>query len=116
MGPIILAVLDGWGISNEKRGNAIAQAKTPNYNHLLAKFPHSQLVASGIEVGLPAGLMGNSEVGHLTIGAGRVIKQKLTTISETLSNGSFFHNPVLEQAVAAARSGTLHLIGLLSDG
>ena len=116
MGPVILVILDGWGISANKRGNAILNANTPNYNLLLNKFPHCQLDASGIAVGLPPGLMGNSEVGHLTIGAGRIIKQKLTTISETISNGSFFHNPVLERAIAAARSGTLHLIGLLSDG
>ncbi len=90
MGPVILVILDGWGISGEKRGNAILNANTPNYNLLLKNFPHCQLDASGIAVGLPAGLMGNSEVGHLTIGAGRVVKQKLTTISETINDGSFF--------------------------
>jgi 2,3-bisphosphoglycerate-independent phosphoglycerate mutase len=139
MGPIVLVVLDGWGISTNKVGNAILSAKTPNYNSLLAKFPHSQLIASGIEVGLPPGLMGNSEVGHLTIGAGRIVKQKLTIISEKIADGSFFTNPVLKKAITACahtmekvaqtiRVGssasaeerplepTLHLIGLVSDG
>src|SRR5271163_2399397 len=117
MGPIILVVLDGWGISAQKRGNAILAAKTPNYDMLLAKFPNSQLTASGIDVGLPPGLMGNSEVGHLTIGAGRVITQKLTIISQKVADRSFFENPVLLKAIEHAKEGgTLHLMGLLSDG
>ncbi len=116
MGPLVLAILDGWGISTEKRGNAILSAKTPNYNMLLEKYPNTQLSASGITVGLPLGLMGNSEVGHLTIGAGRVIKQKLTIISEKIADGSFFENPVLLEAVSKAKSGALHLMGLLSNG
>jgi 2,3-bisphosphoglycerate-independent phosphoglycerate mutase len=111
-----LVVLDGWGISPEKRGNAILNARTPNYDRLLAKYPHSQLTASGTAVGLPPGLMGNSEVGHLTIGSGRVIIQKLTIISKTIADGTFFENPVLLQAVNRAKGGSLHLIGLLSDG
>jgi 2,3-bisphosphoglycerate-independent phosphoglycerate mutase len=117
LGPVVLLVLDGWGISSEKRGNAIANATTPNYDKLLAQFPHSQLKASGVDVGLPPGLMGNSEVGHLTIGAGRVITQKLTIISQKVADGTFFQNPVLLNAIEhAKRGGTLHLIGLLSDG
>ncbi len=116
MGPLVLVVLDGWGISAEKRGNAILAARTPNYNTLLTKFPHTELDASGTAVGLPPGLMGNSEVGHLTIGAGRVIKQKLTIISEKIADGSFYKNPTLLEAISSAKTGTLHLIGLLSDG
>ena len=121
MGPVILVVLDGWGISAEKRGNAILAAKTPTYNKLLTKYPHSELIASGIDVGLPPGLMGNSEVGHLTIGAGRVVKQKLTIISEKIADGSFFTNTVLKKTISAvgeggAKAPALHLIGLLSDG
>jgi len=117
LGPVVLLVLDGWGISSEKRGNAIANASTPNYNKLLAQFPHSQLKASGTDVGLPPGLMGNSEVGHLTIGAGRVITQKLTIISQKVADRSFFENPVLLKAIEHAKEGgTLHLMGLLSDG
>jgi 2,3-bisphosphoglycerate-independent phosphoglycerate mutase len=109
--------LDGWGISTERRGNAIVNANTPNYKKLLEQFPHSQLKASGVDVGLPAGLMGNSEVGHLTIGAGRVIIQKLTIISQKIADGSFFENAVLLKAIEQAKKGgTLHLFGLLSDG
>ncbi len=117
MGPVVLLVLDGWGVANEKRGNAIAAAKCPNYNYLLQRFPHSLLQASGEFVGLPPGLMGNSEVGHLTIGAGRVVKQKLTIISQKIADGSFFTNPVLLDAIEQVRpGGALHLIGLLSNG
>jgi 2,3-bisphosphoglycerate-independent phosphoglycerate mutase len=112
-----LVVLDGWGISEEKRGNAILAARTPTYTRLLERYPNSRLIASGVAVGLPPGLMGNSEVGHLTIGAGRVVTQKLTIISKTISDGSFFVNPVLLQAVSKIKDGgTLHLLGLLSDG
>lgn len=116
MGPIILVVLDGWGISQEKRGNAILAAKTPTYDKILAQFPNSRLAASGTAVGLPPGLMGNSEVGHLTIGAGRIVTQKLTIISKTIADGTFFANPVLLQATNQAKGKTLHLLGLLSDG
>ncbi len=118
MGPVVLVVLDGWGISNEKRGNAILAAKTPNYNELIAKFPHSKLIASGVDVGLPPGLMGNSEVGHLTIGAGRVVIQKLTIISRAIADGTFFKNPTLCQAMERVKTNKskLHVMGLLSDG
>lgn len=118
MGPVTLLVLDGWGLSNDKKGNAILKARTPNYLHLINDFPNSKLDASGEAVGLPPGLMGNSEVGHLTIGAGRRIVQKLTIISQTIIDGSFFHNPVLIQAIDFAKrnNGALHLIGLVSDG
>ena len=118
MGPVTLLVLDGWGVSPEKQGNAILAAATPNYKKLLSDYPNSLLEASGQAVGLPPGLMGNSEVGHLNIGAGRVVVQKLTQISQTIADGTFFANPVLLEAAEHARkhNGALHLIGLVSDG
>jgi 2,3-bisphosphoglycerate-independent phosphoglycerate mutase len=118
MGPVVLAILDGWGISTEKRGNAILQAKTTNYDLLKSRYLFTQLQASGEFVGLPKGLMGNSEVGHLTIGSGRIVTQKLTLISNTIADGTFFKNPVLVEAAqkAKASGGTLHLLGLVSDG
>jgi 2,3-bisphosphoglycerate-independent phosphoglycerate mutase len=116
--PFTLVILDGWGVSKQTRGNAILAARTPNYKKLLDKFPNTLLEASGCAVGLPPGLMGNSEVGHLNIGAGRVVIQKLTQISETILNGSFFTNPVLVAAVedAQVNKQALHLTGLVSDG
>src|SRR5579883_3211012 len=118
LAPVTLLILDGWGVSNEVKGNAIAAARTPNYKHMLAKFPNCLLGASGESVGLPPGLMGNSEVGHLNIGAGRVVIQKLTQISQTISDGTFFQNPVLRQAMdnVQKRKSKLHILGLLSDG
>jgi len=118
MGPVVLAILDGWGITDEKRGNAILQAKTANYDLLKSRYLFTKLQASGEFVGLPKGLMGNSEVGHLTIGSGRIVTQKLTLISNTMDDGTFYKNPVLLQAVEYAKNtgGTLHLIGLVSDG
>ena len=118
MGPVVLAILDGWGITNETKGNAILAAKTPNYDLLKSKYLFTQVQASGQYVGLPQGLMGNSEVGHLTIGSGRIVTQKLTLISNTVADGTFFHNPAL---VAAAENvkhsgGVLHILGLVSDG
>jgi 2,3-bisphosphoglycerate-independent phosphoglycerate mutase len=116
--PLTLVVLDGWGISPKKEGNAILNANTPNYNYLLSHFPHSELAASGVEVGLPPGLMGNSEVGHLNLGAGRVVIQKLSCISDTIANGSFFTNPVFLKAISNVKENKskLHLLGLVSDG
>ncbi len=118
MGPVTLLVLDGWGVTAETKGNAIKAARTPNYLNLLAKFPNSLLNASGVHVGLPPSLMGNSEVGHLNIGAGRVVIQKLTQISQTIADGTFFKIPVLVEACQRAKQsgGTLHLFGLVSDG
>lgn len=118
MGPVVLAILDGWGITSETKGNAILAAKTPNYDLLKSKYLFTQVQASGQYVGLPPGLMGNSEVGHLTIGSGRIVTQKLTLISNTVADGTFFHNPAL---VAAAENvkrsgGVLHILGLVSDG
>lgn len=115
---VTLLILDGWGVSQEKRGNTILATKTPNYDLMLAKYPNSLLDASGAAVGLPPGLMGNSEVGHLNIGAGRVVIQKLTQISKTILDGSFFKNPSLVAACEHARknNSALHLMGLVSDG
>jgi 2,3-bisphosphoglycerate-independent phosphoglycerate mutase len=116
--PLALIILDGWGITEKSEGNAIAAADTPNYDRLLANYPHSALGASGEGVGLPDGQMGNSEVGHLNIGAGRIVYQELTRISKAISEKTFFENEVLLAAMAHARSNgaALHLAGLLSDG
>lgn len=113
-----LIILDGFGIAPATFGNAIAMANTPVIDGLLKKFPHSQLQASGLDVGLPQGQMGNSEVGHTNIGAGRVVFQILPKISQEIDTGAFFENPVYLKAIAdAKRSGSaLHILGLLSDG
>jgi 2,3-bisphosphoglycerate-independent phosphoglycerate mutase len=110
--------MDGWGESQEEVGNAIKQAKLPFYQHLLADYPHASLVASGEEVGLPAGQMGNSEVGHLNIGAGRIVYQELTRINLAIKNKSFFSNEVLTETMdyVKEQESNLHLMGLLSDG
>ncbi|TLM98158.1 2,3-bisphosphoglycerate-independent phosphoglycerate mutase, partial [bacterium] len=116
--PLALIILDGWGVSEKTEGNAITAAETPNYDKLLAAYPHTTLGASGEEVGLPDGQMGNSEVGHLNIGAGRIVYQELTRISRAIREKTFFENEVLLAAIAHARANNtaLHLIGLLSDG
>ncbi len=116
--PLMLMILDGWGISQETEGNAVAQANTPYYDSLLDTYPHTLLGASGEDVGLPEGQMGNSEVGHLNIGAGRLVYQELTRISKSIREGDFFENETLLEAINNARDKdtSLHLIGLLSDG
>ncbi len=116
--PLALIILDGWGISREKRGNAVAQAHTPTLEKLKIDYPHTVLNASGEDVGLPHGQMGNSEVGHLNIGAGRVVYQELTRISRDIRSREFFQNPVLREAVSKTKANgkALHLMGLLSDG
>ncbi len=116
--PLILMILDGWGVRDNPRDNAIARAKTPVMDRLSAEYPSTELDASGMAVGLPEGQMGNSEVGHLNIGAGRVVYQDLTRISKAIVDGSFFSNPVLLQCMEKTRAagGRLHLAGLLSDG
>jgi 2,3-bisphosphoglycerate-independent phosphoglycerate mutase len=118
LGPVTLLILDGWGVSQEKKGNAVLASRTPNYNEMLQKFPNCLLDASGTAVGLPPGLMGNSEVGHLNIGAGRVVVQKLTQISQTIQDGTFFKNPAFQAAIDNVRKNKskLHLLGLVSDG
>ncbi|MEW6662594.1 MAG: 2,3-bisphosphoglycerate-independent phosphoglycerate mutase [Bacillota bacterium] len=116
--PLVLLILDGWGIGEEYPGNAQCQAAIPNYRRLWREYPHTVLEASGEEVGLPAGQMGNSEVGHLNIGAGRVVYQELTRITKAIREGVFFANPVFNGLIEEVRKrgGALHLLGLLSDG
>ncbi|MCJ8015145.1 2,3-bisphosphoglycerate-independent phosphoglycerate mutase [Paenibacillus sp. KQZ6P-2] len=116
--PVALIIMDGFGLRNTDEGNAVAQAKKPNYDRLMAKYPHTTLTACGEAVGLPAGQMGNSEVGHLNIGAGRIVYQDLTRISKSIREGEFFANPTLVEAVRSAKNSgkKLHLYGLLSDG
>jgi len=112
-----LVVLDGWGLNSRREGNAVALARTPVMDRLLATHPHATLVTCGESVGLPPGQMGNSEVGHLNLGAGRIVYQDLTRIDEAIRDGSLARNPVFRAALArAAKSGTLHFIGLLSPG
>jgi 2,3-bisphosphoglycerate-independent phosphoglycerate mutase len=116
--PVVLIVLDGWGIRHEKANNAIALARTAVYDELLSRYPHASLVASGEAVGLPEGQMGNSEVGHTNMGAGRVVYQDLTRIDKSIREGDFFRNPVLGEAMDRCAGGAhaLHVIGLVSDG
>jgi 2,3-bisphosphoglycerate-independent phosphoglycerate mutase len=111
-------ILDGWGIASPSDTNAVYVAKTPVLDELSATFPFTQLGASGEDVGLPEGQMGNSEVGHLNLGAGRIVYQEFTRISKAIRDGSFFSNPVLTEAITRVRerSGSLHLMGLVSDG
>ena len=113
-----MLILDGWGISTRSERNPVFQAFTPNYDDLRARYPYTELLASGKSIGLPDGAPGNSEIGHMNIGAGRVVKSDATQISESIRNGSFFENEVLLAGMnkAAAGDGDLHLIGMLSDG
>jgi 2,3-bisphosphoglycerate-independent phosphoglycerate mutase len=117
-GPLALIIIDGWGYTPTREGNAIALAQTPYYDELLEKYPHTLLEASGTRVGLPAGIMGNSEVGHLNMGSGRVIRMDVSRIDHDIETGEFFKNEVLLKAIAGAktRGKSLHLMGLLSDG
>jgi 2,3-bisphosphoglycerate-independent phosphoglycerate mutase len=116
--PLLLMILDGWGLNPHRENNAVAQARTPNMDRLCREYPATELVASGMAVGLPDGQMGNSEVGHLNIGAGRIVYQDFTRISKAIEDGSFFGNPVLLDCLAATKAagGSMHLAGLLSDG
>jgi 2,3-bisphosphoglycerate-independent phosphoglycerate mutase len=116
---LALVILDGWGLAEAGPGNAISQAETPTFDALWSEYPHTQLSASGHDVGLPDGQMGNSEVGHLNLGAGSIVKQDLARIDGTVADGSFFENDVLVGACERARNsprGRLHLVGLVSDG
>ncbi|HEX7996949.1 MAG TPA: 2,3-bisphosphoglycerate-independent phosphoglycerate mutase [Pyrinomonadaceae bacterium] len=117
-GPLALVIIDGWGYSPEREGNAIALADTPFYDEILERYPHTLLEASGKRVGLPAGIMGNSEVGHLNMGSGRVVRMDVTRIDYEIETGEFFKNEVLAAAMdgARARGRALHLMGLVSDG
>ena len=115
--PVVLIVRDGWGYSDQKKGNAIANAKIPNHNFYIKKYPTTLLEASGNAVGLPAGTQGGSEVGHLTMGAGRIVLQPLELINKAIHDGSFFSNAVLLQAVENCKKhkSSLHIMGLFSD-
>jgi 2,3-bisphosphoglycerate-independent phosphoglycerate mutase len=111
---VALVVLDGWGIAPPGPGNGVELARTPVFDELWSRYPHAQLAASGEAVGLPPGQMGNSEVGHLTIGSGRVLFQDLQRVNRAIAEGSFFENPVLREAFAG--NGAVHLLGLVSHG
>jgi 2,3-bisphosphoglycerate-independent phosphoglycerate mutase len=116
--PVILVILDGFGINPRKEGNAIANASMPNMDRLLRTYPNASLSMSGLDVGLPAGQMGNSEVGHMILGAGRIVYQDLTLIHKDIDEGGFYKNEVLLTALRKTRdkNGRLHLMGLLGDG
>ena len=114
--PVLLLILDGWGHREERDNNAIAQAQAPNWRRLLATCPHTLVQTHGKFVGLPDGQMGNSEVGHMNIGAGRIVYQDLTRIDAAIEDGTFYSNPALLGACAAAKHSTLHVLGLLSPG
>ncbi|MCF6093620.1 2,3-bisphosphoglycerate-independent phosphoglycerate mutase [Microaerobacter geothermalis] len=116
--PVALIIMDGFGLREERDGNAVLQANKPNYDRLWNTYPHTTLGASGLSVGLPEGQMGNSEVGHLNIGAGRVVYQDLTRVSKAISSGEFFQNETFLGAIkhVKERNSKLHLYGLLSDG
>src|SRR5215213_8924634 len=116
--PLVLIVLDGWGIRADAANNAIAMARTPVYDALLERYPHAQLIASGEAVGLPEGQMGNSEVGHMNMGAGRIVYQDLTRIDKSIRDGELFDNPVLAASMDRCGGGrhALHFVGLVSDG
>ncbi len=116
--PFVLIVMDGWGINPRKEGNAIALASTPHIDELARKWPHTSIKTSGAAVGLPEGQMGNSEVGHQNIGAGRRVLQDFTRVSESIQDGTFFQNPALLKAIEHVKknSSRLHICGLLGNG
>ena len=114
--PIVLTVLDGWGYRSETNGNAIALARKPNYDRILRDFPNTLIRTSGPAVGLPVGQMGNSEVGHLNIGAGRIVHMDSTRIDQLIAAGKFSLQPLLLEAMEDGRARQLHLLGLVSDG
>ena len=116
--PLLLCIMDGFGINPDKTGNAIDIAKTPNLDEIFATYPTTTLEASGMAVGLPDGQMGNSEVGHTNIGAGRIVYQELTRITKSIADGDFFENEALNKAIenCKANDSALHIMGLVSDG
>jgi len=116
--PLVLMILDGWGLRSDCENNAISLADPQNFYRLVDKYPSTSLKCSGLDVGLPRGLMGNSEVGHLNMGAGRIVFQEITRITSAIEDGSFFANPEFNAAInyALKNQGALHLMGLLSDG
>lgn len=115
--PVILIIMDGWGISHNEKGNAVALAKTPNFDKYWASFPHTQLIASGEAVGLPQGEKGNSETGHLNLGAGRVVYQDLLRINLSIADGTFFKNPAFLETINFVKKNksALHLMGLIGE-
>ncbi|PYJ31179.1 MAG: 2,3-bisphosphoglycerate-independent phosphoglycerate mutase, partial [Verrucomicrobia bacterium] len=121
-GPVMLIIRDGWGINpggwdkRNENGDATLLAPTPFYDKLYRDYPFSKLSASGVDVGLPKGQMGNSEVGHLNLGAGRIVYQDLTRINKAIAKGELTRNPVLQETFTGARGHRLHLLGLVSDG
>jgi len=114
--PMVLIILDGYGYREDNADNAINAAKRPNWDKWWGKYPHTLISGSGADVGLPEGQMGNSEVGHINLGAGRVVYQELTRIGKAIKTGEFEKNPVFEKAVDAAKTKTVHILGLLSPG
>ncbi len=116
--PVVLIIMDGYGLREDPKANAIKQANTPNIDRLWNQYPHTEVAASGLAVGLPEGQMGNSEVGHLNIGAGRIVYQDLTRVSKSIKEGSFFNNDVFLNTIKYTKEENkkLHLYGLLSDG
>ena len=116
--PVVLCILDGWGLNPAREGNAIAQAHTPHFDRLMAECPHARLITHGPDVGLPTGQMGNSEVGHTNIGAGRVVAMDLGQIDLAIEDGSFATNPALQAFIAKVKAarGTAHLMAVVSDG
>ena len=116
--PVVLMILDGFGLNDRHEANAVYEANTPNIDSLMQNYPYVKGNASGLAVGLPDGQMGNSEVGHLNMGAGRIVYQELTRITKEIEDGDFFQNEALKKAMenAKAKDSALHLFGLLSDG
>lgn len=115
---VLLLILDGWGVGNVWGGNAITIAETPNYDKILRSFPNTKIRASGTDVGLPGHEVGNSEVGHMNIGAGNVVRQDILLINESIENGQFYSNSQLNRAIkeSKAKRSTVHLMGIVSDG
>ena len=116
--PTALIILDGFANREETKGNAVKAANKPNFDRYFNHYPHNELSAAGLDVGLPEGQMGNSEVGHLNIGAGRIVYQSLTRINKSIEDGDFFENEVLLETMkhVEGNDSELHVMGLLSDG
>ena len=112
----LLCILDGWGIGNKHKNNAIYRANTPNYDKILQKYPHSKIKTSGLDVGLPDGQIGNSEVGHISIGSGRIIYQNLPRINKEIKSDNLKNNPILQKLITKKENKICHLMGLFSFG
>ena len=115
---VMLAILDGWGINEREDGNAVKLAKTPNLDAIMKQYPHTVMHTSGLNVGLPDGQMGTSEVGHMNIGAGRIVYQDLAKITKSIQDGDFFENEAFLKAIDNCKkhNSDMHLMGLTSDG